>query len=122
MAEIGPNPDISVLLAKHRILWRQTGLMPCFHQCCSQRGRDPNGIAVSARTEGWLQHKHLPGGGFGFRYSPEFGKRRRQEALGHAEAWIGQDGSPGGGCRFLVVPKYEIADGYGLVTPKGKPV
>ena len=96
--------------------------MPCFHQRCSQRGRDPNGIAVSTRTEGWLQHKHLPGGGFGFRCSPEFGKRRRQEALGHAEAWIGQDGSPGGGCRFLVLRKHEIADGYGLVTPKGKPV
>lgn len=44
---------------------------------------------------------------------------RRQEALGHAEAWIGQDGSPGGGCSLLVVPQYEIADGYGLVTPKG---
>jgi hypothetical protein len=27
-----------------------------------------------------------------------------------------------GYCRFLVLPKYEIADGYGLVTPKGKPV
>ena len=65
-----------------------------------------------------MQQEHLPGGGFGFGCSPEFSKRRRQDALGHAEAWIGQYGSPGGGCRFLVLPKYEIAYGYGLVPPK----
>jgi hypothetical protein len=69
-----------------------------------------------------LQRKHLPGSGFGFRCSPAFGKRCRQEALGHAEAWIGQDGTPGGGCRFLVLRAYEIPDGHCLATCKGKPV
>jgi hypothetical protein len=83
---------------------------------------DANSVAVSTRTEGWLQRKHLPGSGFGFRCSPAFGKRCRQEALGHAEAWIGQDGTPGGGCRFLVLRAYEIPDGHCLVTCKGKPV
>ncbi len=74
-----PNSDNRGELVQHRkVLWRQAGLTPSFRQGCRQRGGDANGIAVFTRTEGWLQRQHLPGGGFGFRRSPEFGKRCRQ--------------------------------------------
>src|ERR1700737_504871 len=79
-------------------------------------------MAVSTRTERWLQRQHLSGGGFGFRRSVEFCQRCRQQAVGHTKARIGQSGATGGNCRFLVSSAYENAEGNCGVTCIGKPV